>query len=162
MKSISATGLIAGGRESKGERQIIFFTPLNPFGEHFKPPGLSFRCSHEEEPGDDLSVPRKVHYHSNWKHYQDTVYWIKIVTSTRSRIAILSDEVKSYSRTRSRAGKLNLLSNFSQLSSSSPTPHTHTPSPLKPIASIWTSSPWSTSRTTHLISRGLATRIPLQ
>ena len=30
----------------------------------------------EEEPGDDLSMPRKVHYHSKWKLRQDAVYWI--------------------------------------------------------------------------------------
>ena len=30
----------------------------------------------DEEPGDDLSKPRKVHFHSKWKPRQDAVYWI--------------------------------------------------------------------------------------
>ena len=64
--SILKSGLFAGGRESKEGRQTIFFTPLKPFGD----------ISDEEEPRDDLSKPRKVHYHSKWKSRQDAVYWI--------------------------------------------------------------------------------------
>ena len=54
MKSVLDKGLIAGGRETKGGRLSIFFTPLNPVAEN----------SDEEEPGDDLTVPRKVHHRS--------------------------------------------------------------------------------------------------
>ena len=68
INSILETGLIAGGRESKEGRQNIFLTPLNPFRENLD----------EEAPGDDLSIPRKVHYQSNWKHDQDAVCWVKL------------------------------------------------------------------------------------
>ena len=61
-------GLIAGGRESKEGRQTIIFTPLNPFGDN----------PDEEEPCDDLSKPRKVHYHRKWKTSQDGVYWVNV------------------------------------------------------------------------------------
>ena len=67
--SILKTRLIAGGRESKQGRQAIFFTPLNPFGDN----------PDEEQPSDDLSTPRKVHYHSKWKSRQDAVYWMNLV-----------------------------------------------------------------------------------
>ena len=43
--------------ENKEERQTIFCTPLDPFGEK----------SDEEEPRDDFTIPQKVHYHSNRK-----------------------------------------------------------------------------------------------
>ena len=71
IKSILEQGLTASGRESKEGRQTIFFTPPNHFGEN----------SDEEELSDDLSVPRKVHYHSNWKHYQDAACRRNIITS---------------------------------------------------------------------------------
>ena len=58
--------LIAGGRESKEGKQTIFLTPLNPFGD--TPDG--------EEPSDDSSKSRKVHYHSEWKSRQDAIHWI--------------------------------------------------------------------------------------
>ena len=54
-----------GGKESKEGRQTIFFTPLNAFG----------KIQMKKNPSDDLSIPRKVHQHSNWKHDQDAVYW---------------------------------------------------------------------------------------
>ena len=66
--SILTSGLIAGGRESKEGRQTIFFTPLNPFGDN----------PDEEGPSEDLSKPRKVHYHSEWMSRQDAVYWINL------------------------------------------------------------------------------------
>ena len=49
--SILQSGLIAGGRERREGRQTVFFTPLNPFGDH----------PNEEHPSDDFSKPRKVH-----------------------------------------------------------------------------------------------------
>ena len=68
INSILETGLIVGGRESKEGRRTIFFTPLNLFGDN----------PDEEAPSDDLSVPRRVHYHNNWKHTQDAVHWINL------------------------------------------------------------------------------------
>ena len=45
----------------------MFFSPLNPCGQD------------EEEPvHDDMTVPRKFHYCSKWRHDQDAVYWIKL------------------------------------------------------------------------------------
>ena len=64
-------GLIPGGKESKGGRQTIFFTPLDPFGEN----------SDEEETRDDCTILQTVHYHSNWKRNQDAVYWITLSTA---------------------------------------------------------------------------------
>ena len=50
--SITKTGLVAGGKESKEGRQTVFFTPLDPFG----------RDTHEEEESsEDYSQPRKIH-----------------------------------------------------------------------------------------------------
>ena len=54
MKSIFDKGLIAGGREKKGRRQTIFFTPLNPFVEN----------SDEEAPAKCRTVPSTVNYRS--------------------------------------------------------------------------------------------------
>ena len=59
IQSIQETGLIPGGKESKGGRQTIFFTPLNPLG-------------------DDYTIHRKVHHHSNWKRNHDAVNWVKL------------------------------------------------------------------------------------
>ena len=56
IQSILQNGLIPGGKESKGERQTIFFTRTR----------------------DDYTIPQKVHYHSSWKRNQDVVYWVKL------------------------------------------------------------------------------------
>ena len=53
MWSVLEKGLIAG--DSKGERQTIFFTPLNPF----------WRKSDEKDASDDLPESRKVHCCNN-------------------------------------------------------------------------------------------------
>ena len=75
------SGLIVGGRESKEGRQTIFFTPLNPFGDN----------PDEEEPGDDLSEPRKVHSHSEWKILRMPLLG-QFCLSTRQRMTILADK----------------------------------------------------------------------
>ena len=61
IQSILENGVIPGGKESDKGRQTIFCTPLNTFGGD----------SDEEEPSDDYTIPRKVHYHSHWKRNQD-------------------------------------------------------------------------------------------
>ena len=66
--SILKSGLIAVRRASKEGRQTIFFTPLNPPGHN----------PDEEEPGDDLSKPRQIHYYSKWEPRQDAVFWINL------------------------------------------------------------------------------------
>ena len=63
IQSILENGLIAGGKQSKEGRQTTFFTPLNPFEEN----------PEDEAPSVDITSPRKVHDHSNWKHDQDAV-----------------------------------------------------------------------------------------
>ena len=66
VKSILEHGHIAGGKETKEGRRIIFFAALNPFGK-----------DEEEAVHGDLSVPKELHYSGNWKHDQDAVYWVK-------------------------------------------------------------------------------------
>ena len=97
IKSILETELTAGGRESKEGRQTIFFTPLN----------LSEESSEEEEPRDTLSVPRKLHCHRNLETRPRCCLLGKMVSSTRSRIAILANEIKCHTRTRSCVGRLH-------------------------------------------------------
>ena len=67
--SITQSGLVAGGKESKEGRQSVFFTPLGPFGSD---------AHEEEEPSEDYSKPRKVHYHCQWRNDQNAVYWVKL------------------------------------------------------------------------------------
>ena len=103
IQSILENGLIPGGKESKGGRQTIFFTPLNPFGGD----------SDEEEPRDDYTIPQKVHYHSIGNVIRCRLLG-KIIPSTRSRIAILANEVTCNHRTQSCASRLHLQSNLSK------------------------------------------------
>ena len=95
--SILKPGLIAGGRESKEGRQTIFFTPLNRFGDN----------PDEEEPNDDLSKPRKVHYHSKWKPSQDAVYWTHLARA-RQRTTFLAKQIPCRSCIQPCAGRLHL------------------------------------------------------
>ena len=118
--SILTSGLIAGGRESKEGRQTIFFTPLNPFGDN----------PDEEEPSEDLSKPRKVHYHSEWKSRQDAVYRINLARAqdkglrlwqTRSNAVIVYNSVPAdcIDKMISRKGERTL---FERLSTPRPAP----------------------------------------
>ena len=68
IQSILDKRLIAGGRQKKGGRQTIFFTPLNLCGENFE----------EEALGKSLTVSRKVHYRSCWTRNQDTENCVKL------------------------------------------------------------------------------------
>ena len=56
----------------------------------------------EEEPSDDLSKPRKVHYYSKWKNTQDAVYWVNLARAhdkglrfwqTRSQVVDVDNSV---------------------------------------------------------------------
>ena len=67
--SITKSGLVAGGKESKEGRQTVFFTPLDPFGSD---------AHEQEEPSEDCSRPRKVHCHSHWRNDQNAVYWVEL------------------------------------------------------------------------------------
>ena len=73
-------------------RQTIF--SLNYFGEN----------PDEEEPSNGLSVPSKVHHLSNLEVQPRCCLLGKIVPRTRTRIAILTNEVKCNNCTQSRAG----------------------------------------------------------
>ena len=92
LQSSNQDSSIAGGRESEEGRQTIFFPPFNTLGDN----------PDEEEPSDDLSKPRKVHYHSKWNNTQDAVYWISSARAqekglqfwqTRSRAVIVHSSV---------------------------------------------------------------------
>ena len=118
--SIIKSGLIAGGRESKEGRQTIFFTPLNPFGDN----------PDEEGPSEDLSKPRKVHYHSKRKSRQDAVYWVNLARAQdkglrfwqrRSHAVIENNSVSADSiyKVISQKGKRTL---FERLSTPRPAP----------------------------------------
>ena len=67
MKSIMEHGLVAGGKQSREGRQTVLFSFLHPCGQ-----------DNEEEPiHDDMTVPRKFHDCSKWRHDQDAVCWVK-------------------------------------------------------------------------------------
>ena len=89
MNSMLDKGLIAGGRERRKveDRQFSSHRSIL-FGEN----------SDEEA----LTVPRKVHYHSFWKHIQDAVYWVKLSPTqdqglqfwkTKSNAVVVNDHV---------------------------------------------------------------------
>ena len=61
---------------------------------------------------------RKVHHKTSWKHNQDAVFWIKIVQSTGSRIAILENEVICNHHRWHCARRLHSPSDFSKRRSS--------------------------------------------
>ena len=68
--SITQTGLVAGGKESKEGSQTVFFTPLDPFG--------SDAHEEEEESSEDCSKPRKVHHQSRWRREQNAENWVRL------------------------------------------------------------------------------------
>ena len=63
--SIHRARLSAGGKGKEG-RQAVFITPLTCF----------LGDNPEEEFNNDVSRPRKVSCHGNWKPHQDAFYWI--------------------------------------------------------------------------------------
>ena len=67
-QSILGHGLIPGGKEKDNDRQSVFLTPTNPFGND----------PEEEEPHDDFTVPQKVPHVTRWKHDENAVHWIRI------------------------------------------------------------------------------------
>ena len=69
--SVAEAGLVAGGKERKEGRQMIFFTPLDPFNSD----------ANEAEPITDVKKPRKVHYQIRWRSEQDAMYWIYLFTA---------------------------------------------------------------------------------
>ena len=63
LRSITNSGLIAGGQNSSRERQIVFFTAVNPMDRDYKDPYEL-----------DLTKPRLASYkQKKWKRHQDTV-----------------------------------------------------------------------------------------
>ena len=68
--SITNSGLIAGGQNSSGERQTVFFTSVDLMNKEHRDPN-----------NIDLEAPRLAWYkQKKWKRYQDTVYWVDIKT----------------------------------------------------------------------------------
>ena len=81
------------GKKAKKEDKLYCSHPVNPWGDEA-----------EEEFNDDLTRPRKEHYHSNWKPHQDAVYWIHLANAqerrlrfwqTRSHAVIVYDSVRA-------------------------------------------------------------------
>ena len=84
--SITKTGLVARGKESKEGRQTVFVTPLDPFGSD---------THEEEESSEDYSQPRKVHCHSRWRNDQNAVHWVNL-SRAGSWIIILANKLKRH------------------------------------------------------------------
>ena len=82
-QSIKGSGLIPGGKGNDSSRQAFFFTPLDEFGNN----------PDDETLHDDYTIPQKVHCKTCWEHNQDAFFVIKNIQSSRSRIAILANEV---------------------------------------------------------------------
>ena len=73
LHSITNSGLIPGGQNSSRERQIVFFTAVNPMDKEHKDP-----CKL------DLTKPRLAWYkQKTWKRHQDAVYWVDIQLAQR-------------------------------------------------------------------------------
>ena len=67
LHSIINSGLIAGGHNSRRERQTVFFTAVNPMNK-----------DHRDPQELDLTKPRLASYKQKWKRQQDTVNWVDI------------------------------------------------------------------------------------
>ena len=87
MQSILASGLIPGGKENDKAQQAQLFTLLSPFGDN----------PDDEKLHDNNKIRQEVHYHSYWKRDRD---------ASRSRIAILANEVIFDHHPQSRARRL--------------------------------------------------------
>ena len=61
------------GKKAK-KNKLYSSHPMNPWGDE------------AEEEFNDLSRPRKEHYHSNWKPHQDAVYWIHLANPQEKRL----------------------------------------------------------------------------
>ena len=68
----------------------------------------------EAEPSDDLSKPRKVHYHSKWKLRQDAVYSISLARAHDKRTAVLANQIPCHNCFQLCDGRLHLQSDFSK------------------------------------------------
>ena len=84
--SVAEAGLVAGGKERKEGRQMIFFTPLDPFNSD----------ANEAEPITDVKKPRKVHYQIRWTSEQDASVLDLLVHSTRCWSRILADRFQCH------------------------------------------------------------------
>ena len=78
-------------------------TPLDPFGDN----------PDEEEPGDDLSKPRKVHYHSKWKNTQDAVNWVNLARAQDKGLRFWQTRSPCRKCTQLSTGRLHVQSDFS-------------------------------------------------
>ena len=61
-------GIIPGGKKEDKARQIVFLTPLKPFGKD----------PEREKPHSDYTVPPKAPHETNWKRNQDAVHWARL------------------------------------------------------------------------------------
>ena len=95
-KSILETGLVTAGRESKEGRQTIFFTPLNILVKIQMKQHPTRSCKTKKG-----ALPQQLGVHPR------CCLLGKVVPRTRSRIAILANEVQCNNRTQSFAGRLH-------------------------------------------------------
>ena len=94
LHSITNSGLIAGGQNSRRDRHTVFFTAVNPMHKN-----------HQDPTELDLTKPRLPSYKQQWKVHQDTVYWVDIQLAqrkglkfyhTRSNAVILYGTLPAY------------------------------------------------------------------
>ena len=71
--SIIQGGLIPGGRSLKRDRQLVFFTAVNPM----------YASQDLEEDQYDLDKPRIAVYKNTWRIHQNTVYWCNLKLAQR-------------------------------------------------------------------------------
>ena len=73
LHSITNSGLIAGGQNSSRERQMVFFTAVNPMN-----------IEHKDPNNIDLTKPHLASYkQKKWKRHEGTVYWVEIQLAPR-------------------------------------------------------------------------------
>ena len=116
LRSLTQDSLL---EDEKGKKEDSLSASLRPSGDN-----------PDEELSDDLSKPRKVHYHSTWKNTQDAAYWINFVRAqdkglrfwqTRSQPEIVHNSVPTdcIDKVISQKGERTL---FERLSTPRPAP----------------------------------------
>ena len=82
-KSILQAGVIAGGRDRKEGRKIVFFTPLDPFGDE----------AQEEIQQRLIEAEKECTETRNGRPHQDAVYWLQLASAQDKAIEVLIDKV---------------------------------------------------------------------
>ena len=104
LRSITNSGLIAGGQNSGRDRQTVLFTAVNPMHKSHKDP---------QEP--DLTKPRLASHMQKWKVHQDAVYWVDVQLVQRKGLEVLSNKIERNHPQRYTPSLLFLESNFDEI-----------------------------------------------